>query len=493
MQMKNFRIYDDNQKRIQEDRRSICRTLSSIREREKIFKEKFYFMLSILENLQIRAKEKNPPKFSHESWIKEIRLNDVIQAIDEIRDPISQEERGLLKNLIIEISDFYYYEYFLSSFHDESQPYLQKIIDNVLSQVLGGPEKVSKGIIQQKKTHCQKNIYAMANLSPERITIHPGFKFELNEGFLVSDHFKDEISNLMRKENISSHYSLHKKWNYNQTIEDLTSEEFLHFSISGPRSVVCDCSFIINIWAHLEEQRIEILRREKETLPERPIQLKSIGPVKVETGTTITFFLELDGFNIENHYESIYWNGDLSCVNFLVHVPETIKAGEKIGTVKISANGLTIARLHFNLLVQQEPITLKTESIPSSVNLIKSAFVSYSSKDKDLVYPRIHGMQKIAPYLEFKMDVKDLRSGSNWKNELRKLIENCDTFYLFWSKNAKESEWVEKEWRCAYNLKGIDFIDPVPLESPDDVPPPQELSDKHFNDWVLAFTRNHRN
>jgi hypothetical protein len=33
----------------------------------------------------------------------------------------------------------------------------------------------------------------------------------------------------------------------------------------------------------------------------------------------------------------------------------------------------------------------------------------------------------------------------------------------------------------------LEFIDPVPLVSPEQVPPPPELATKHFNDWILAF------
>jgi hypothetical protein len=51
---------------------------------------------------------------------------------------------------------------------------------------------------------------------------------------------------------------------------------------------------------------------------------------------------------------------------------------------------------------------------------------------------------------------------------------------------------VEKEWRCALEARGIDFIDPVPLESPDIAPPPIELVELHFNDWELAYQRGQR-
>ena len=96
-------------------------------------------------------------------------------------------------------------------------------------------------------------------------------------------------------------------------------------------------------------------------------------------------------------------------------------------------------------------------------------------------------MCKMAPQLDIFLDVDSLRSGRKWEQELWKVIPSSDVFYLFWSDNARRSEWVEKEWRCALNTRGIDFIDPFPLASPEKVPPPPELASKHFNDKWLAF------
>jgi hypothetical protein len=98
-------------------------------------------------------------------------------------------------------------------------------------------------------------------------------------------------------------------------------------------------------------------------------------------------------------------------------------------------------------------------------------------------------MEKAAPFLNIFMDVHSLRSGQKWEQELWERIPASDVFYLFWSSNAQKSPWVEKEWRCALQTRGIDFIDPVPLESPDVALPPEELKSKHFNDWELAYQR----
>jgi hypothetical protein len=97
------------------------------------------------------------------------------------------------------------------------------------------------------------------------------------------------------------------------------------------------------------------------------------------------------------------------------------------------------------------------------------------------------GLQKGLPYLDIFVDVDSLRSGKKWSQEIRKVIPSRDVFYLFWSANASKSHWVEEEWRCALSRRGLNFIDPCPLVSPKEVPPPAELEKLHFYDRWLAY------
>ena len=115
---------------------------------------------------------------------------------------------------------------------------------------------------------------------------------------------------------------------------------------------------------------------------------------------------------------------------------------------------------------------------------IHSAFVSYASEDRISVVRIVQGMQAARPDLDVFLDVKDLRSGENWEKRLYPEIDKRDVLYLCWSKNARNSEWVEREWRHAYQMKGIDGIEPIPMAPPDICPPPKELSQLHFNDWL---------
>ena len=89
--------------------------------------------------------------------------------------------------------------------------------------------------------------------------------------------------------------------------------------------------------------------------------------------------------------------------------------------------------------------------------------------------------------LKVYVDADALRSGTYWEGGLHSRIDSADVFYLFWSRRAIASDWVRREWRWALKSKGLDFIDPVPLESPEDAPPPDELAAKYFNDPSLPY------
>ncbi len=122
--------------------------------------------------------------------------------------------------------------------------------------------------------------------------------------------------------------------------------------------------------------------------------------------------------------------------------------------------------------------------------LHRTAFLSYSSKDADFVEHCIQGMQKVNPILDVFYAPASMRSGQRWKEALRREILERDIMYLFWSEAASKSEWVDWEWRFGLAERGINFIDPCPLVSPEEVPPPKELADElHFNDWILAYKR----
>ena len=124
---------------------------------------------------------------------------------------------------------------------------------------------------------------------------------------------------------------------------------------------------------------------------------------------------------------------------------------------------------------------------------VLSAFVSYASQDRSRVASIIQGMQKVRPDIDLFFDVESLRSGEKWEEVLYREIDRRDILYLCWSRYARDSKWVDAEWRYALERKGDDCIEPVAIEGPDVCPPPRELSHKHFNDRMLFIIGSGKN
>jgi hypothetical protein len=264
--------------------------------------------------------------------------------------------------------------------------------------------------------------------------------------------------------------------------------DVVHFSVTAPASLTPGSSAVLDVWAHLEEQRREVIARAREALGGKAPRLKSKGGVLIARGTLLAVHLHLPDFTVEDPEDVLHWEGTIGNATFLVQVPPQLRPGSYPGTVHFHARGLRIARLHFTVEVGHQPAL--PDVLRGKEQRMHRAFASYASPDRAAVLGRVQGIQKALPNLDVFLDVASLRSGQQWEKRLWTEVTSRDIFYLFWSPHARQSQWVEWEWRTALEARGIDYIDPVPLTSPEEAPPPKELADHlHFNDWVLAYMR----
>jgi hypothetical protein len=217
------------------------------------------------------------------------------------------------------------------------------------------------------------------------------------------------------------------------------------------------------------------------------MQMQSRGPALIVRGTRLAILVCLHEVAFEQSEEAILWTGDIANVTFAARANVNASLGPKPGTVMIYAEGIQIARINF--VVEIGSAANEASTLIEDGQRLRSAFASYASADRNAVLARVQGIHKVAPDLDIFLDVVKLRSGQDWAVQISREIESREIFYLFWSENAKKSEWVEKEWKYALASRGLNFIDPVPLVSPDEVPPPPELAAKHFDDWQLAYMR----
>lgn len=80
-----------------------------------------------------------------------------------------------------------------------------------------------------------------------------------------------------------------------------------------------------------------------------------------------------------------------------------------------------------------------------------SVFISHSHRDRHEATVLYEALSENGanPYL----DQEQLRPGDDLPERIRKGIKGCDTFLLVWSAGAASSEWVQREWDMAYELR----------------------------------------
>jgi len=110
-------------------------------------------------------------------------------------------------------------------------------------------------------------------------------------------------------------------------------------------------------------------------------------------------------------------------------------------------------------------------------------FASYSRKNVDIVVQFEDVVQTLGD--RYLRDFRDLRSGEDWSDRIMELIQEADTFQLFWSSNFMYSQFVRSEWEYALALIRENFIRPVYWEHPlpkdeNERLPPPELARLHF-------------
>jgi hypothetical protein len=153
------------------------------------------------------------------------------------------------------------------------------------------------------------------------------------------------------------------------------------------------------------------------------------------------------------------------------------------GWVHYWLEGVILADVEITIYVADDrlPEVFREKLAEANAKPYRLVFPSYSHNDTAVV-------ERIEIYAsclgdEYLQDVKKLRSGQHWNEELHRYIRRADVFQLFWSQQAAMSIYVEQEWRRA--LKECDFrpdpffIRPVYwAEKLESVPP--ELSHLHF-------------
>jgi hypothetical protein len=258
-------------------------------------------------------------------------------------------------------------------------------------------------------------------------------------------------------------------------------------SVIAPNLIQAGRHFVVEVWVAQSDDRSAML--DQATRAGRMIERGGRSHINLDRDTIITVIMKLPDFEVPDPIETLGWNGDIRNVGFIVRAPESLAPGIYPGSAKLMQGQIPFASIVFDLEVasHEGPVDASSRPLSLHVQRIARAFASYASQDRGEVLRRVQGIQ--AAGIKVFLDIIVLRSGEEWERARYREIDASDGFFLFWSRNAAQSLWVEREWRYALRRRGLEFISPLPLEDPRLVEPPAELRGKHFNDILLAIIK----
>ncbi len=257
----------------------------------------------------------------------------------------------------------------------------------------------------------------------------------------------------------------------------------VQFSVLTAKNVHAGEYLTVDIYMYEDEYR-NVVDDAIENSDEDVKETKS-GYQNVQTNSKVKVILSSNDIEIDEAEEERIWNGKYLDFGFAVLAPERFEKKQILLCATVYVNEILATRLRFVVSIKGHMRT----KIDITRQDYMSAFVSYASQDRNIVAAIIQGIKKARPDMDIFFDIENLRSGEDWESTLRNEIENRDVLFLCWSTAASKSKWVDMEWRYAFSNKGPDAIEPIPIDSPDDCPPPLELIGKHFNDKMLYIIK----
>lgn len=220
---------------------------------------------------------------------------------------------------------------------------------------------------------------------------------------------------------------------------------------------------------------------------------KTFHKANVRENQEVTVRLSSREVDIEDDTVTLTWDGDGLLFTFDYYVPEDYRKNRIPFIADVYFDGVPATKLKFYVDVVSDGSEGRSKGPGECSDFqrsdVKRAFMSYASQDRNRVTAILQGIKKARPDMDVFFDVETLRSGQNWENALYAELLDRDILFLCWSHFALASAWVEKEWRFMLRKKGIDAIEPIPMEDPRFCPPPEELKEKHFNDLQVQYRK----
>lgn len=300
---------------------------------------------------------------------------------------------------------------------------------------------------------------------------------KLRDGLRFLESTTSSLSSLLRRPAVGS-----------RSDPSTDTAQPVDMAVFGPAAVPPGATFLLQVWAYPPEAEDQVESRALQADADAERRAFHALKTRLAEGETIDVYVEIDGFEIDEPEQSFLWAGRPDARQVAVIAPDA-PLGTTIGRVSVAVGGTPVGTLRFKIDVDGATADDDADSLATAALRYRRGFVSYSSRDRAEVLRRVQGMR--AAGIRVFQDVLDLDPGDRWEQELYREIDECDVFFLFWSKHASESKWVLKEVEYALDRQQQSEaespdIAPVPIEGPPIELPPPCLQHLHFNDALLA-------
>ena len=260
------------------------------------------------------------------------------------------------------------------------------------------------------------------------------------------------------------------------------------FSVFYPQRITPEQVGVMIAYAHLQSFAADIVQdaSQKLKLPAGiPMRVGSKLPsASLPKESVIKVTPDVPGLIFDVLESTMALWQDVQSVEFRFK-PKTIAIGQAChGWFHFWFEGVALANVPVTVFVADDEVPEIFREAISHANAhpYRAVFPSYSHDDDKIVecleaYAAAFGD-------EYLRDVRRLRAGQLWNEELMHFIKVADVFQLFWSQNAAKSQYVQQEWQRALHERSARpdpyFLRPVYWTSEPASPIPGELSEIHF-------------
>ncbi|MBV8701919.1 MAG: toll/interleukin-1 receptor domain-containing protein, partial [Bradyrhizobium sp.] len=258
------------------------------------------------------------------------------------------------------------------------------------------------------------------------------------------------------------------------------SSKPVNIAAFAPPTVAPGDDFYIQVVIHSPEQLADA-KAVAEELDAATTLFKTV-PLKLPLshGDKVRIAIESRGAEIQSPDQEFMWRGYVAHVAYAARLPTRFGARKYKPLIRVFVNGAPAGIIELRLQAIPDSDGATSAPVAEKALRFNKVFLSYASADR----PKVLDMVKMlkAQKIDYFHDLLSLEPGQRWKEEIYTQIAGCDAFYLFWSSNAKRSEWVIREATLALQNQrnspdGIPHFLPIIIEGPPVVEPPPELSE----------------